>query len=475
MSTAPTKALGGARTRDRLLRGCAVAIGALALFALTAQGGINGGGRARGVITAFGSIFVNGVEYGLAGSTITVNGSPATEAQLRIGQVVTVDGVVSGGTSGQASSVAFESDVRGAVTAVDPVAATFTVLGQKVKVDGGTVFDAAFVPANLAGIAVGRVVEVSGFRNSTSQLVATRVQPSASSGDRVVGTISSLNETTLRFKIGALTVDYSNAAVIKGNLANGVLVEVRGPRAIGTTLKATRVEVEDEFGGESGEGGSIEGIVTSAYANGVFAINGQVIVVNTSTQFVDGTRADLVADARAEAEGRFDSRGRIAATKVEIKHPDDAYVFATVGSVNLTSKTVGLVGLKVTTNAQTRFVDQGDLRLQPFALKDLHTGDTVEIRGYETRLARNVTAQRLTRLKDDNRTRIGGRVSSVRSGSFVVLDLNVVTSTGTVFRDKAGRAITAAKFYSTAANREVRVRGDWNGTTFVAEEVELED
>jgi hypothetical protein len=150
-------------------------------------------------------------------------------------------------------------------------------------------------------------------------------------------------------------------------------------------------------------------------------------------------------------------------------------VFATVGSVNLTNKSVSLVGLKVTTNAQTRFVDQGDLRLQPFALKDLHTGDTVEIRGYETRLARNVTAQRLTRLKDDNRTRIGGRVSSVRSGSFVVLDLNVVTSTGTVFRDKAGRAITAAKFYSTAANREVRVRGDWNGTTFVAEEVELED
>src|SRR4249919_3524788 len=109
-------------------------------------------------------------------SLFSVNGTPATENKLRIGQIVTVDGVVIGTTSGQATSVEFESDVRGAVTAVDPATTSFTVLGQKVKVDGGTVFDSGFVPANLSGIKVGRVVEVSGFRNSTSQLVAARVQ-----------------------------------------------------------------------------------------------------------------------------------------------------------------------------------------------------------------------------------------------------------------------------------------------------------
>ena len=65
MSITSTSALGGTRVRQRLLRGGVLAIGALTLFALAAQGGINGGGRARGVITAFGSIFVNGVEYEL--------------------------------------------------------------------------------------------------------------------------------------------------------------------------------------------------------------------------------------------------------------------------------------------------------------------------------------------------------------------------------------------------------------------------
>jgi hypothetical protein len=475
MSIASTSALGGTRIRQRLLRGGAIAIGALGLFAMVAQGGINGGGRARGVITAFGSIFVNGVEFDLTGSTIIVNGKPVTEDKLRIGQVVTVDGVVSGTTSGQATQVEFESDVRGAVTAVDPATTTFTVLGQKVKVDGGTTFDAAFVPANLAGVKIGRVVEVSGFRNSTSQLVASRVQASSETEDRVVGTLSSLNQSTLTFMVNALRVDYSSAALIEGVLANGVIVEVQGPRSTTGTLRARRVQVEDGFEGEAGEGASLEGIVTAAYVNGRFSVNGQVIVVTTSTQFVDGSRADLVADAKVEAEGHFNAGGQIVASKVAIKHPDDAYVFATVGSVDLTKRTVSLVGLKVTTTTATRFEDQSDLRLKPFALKDLHSGDTVEIRGYETRLARNVTAQQLIRMKDENRTRIGGRVSSVKTGAFVVLDINVVTTVATKYLDKAGRAITAAKFFSSAANRDVKVRGDWNGTTLVAEEVEFQD
>jgi len=35
--------------------------------------------------------------------------------------------------------------------------------------------------------------------------------------------------------------------------------------------------------------------------------------------------------------------------------------------------------------------------------------------------------------------------------------------------------ITASAFYSKAANREVKVRGDWNGSVFAATEVEFED
>ncbi len=40
---------------------------------------------------------------------------------------------------------------------------------------------------------------------------------------------------------------------------------------------------------------------------------------------------------------------------------------------------------------------------------------------------------------------------------------------------KLDNVITSSKFFSTAANREVKVRGDWNGTNFVAEEVEFDN
>ena len=142
-----------------------------------------------------------------------------------------------------------------------------------------------------------------------------------------------LDEANLTFRIGTLRVNYAHASLIEGDLANGALVEVQGPRASGLTLIARKVNVEDGgLGGEPGEGGSIEGLVTSPLDAGFFAINGQVIIIKPTTVFEDGGRADLVNNARVEAEGRFDAKGRIVAEKVKIEHEDDAYVLRVVGN-----------------------------------------------------------------------------------------------------------------------------------------------
>jgi hypothetical protein len=167
-------------------------------------------------------------------------------------------------------------------------------LGQRISVNGGTKFSGAFNPANLAGVKVGSIVEVSGFRTSAGALSASSVQISPSSFDRIVGTVSRLDGNTHSFYIGALRVNYANASLLEGHLANGVLVEVQGPRASGTTLIARSVKVEDEgLGGEPGDGASIEGLVTSPLDAGFFSINGQVVIIKSTTVFVDGGRADL--------------------------------------------------------------------------------------------------------------------------------------------------------------------------------------
>ena len=459
--------------RPRVL---AVALLAMTFWALGANGGINGGGRARGVITAFGSIFVNGVEYDLTGSQISVNNTPATETELHVGEVVSVDGFVNAdGVTGEAATVEFRSDIRGTVSSVSTASSSLKVLGQTVLVNGATAFDPAFVPANLSGVKTGRVVEVSGYRNSSGQLVATRVQREDAIDDRVVGTVSGLDAGSFGFLVNELRVDYSSAMLVDAGLANGVLVEIEGPRAVSGVMHARTVQIEQpELGGDTGAGASLEGIVTTALVNSRFAVNGQLVSISTTTKFVNGTRKDLLLDTRVEVEGRIATGGRIAASKVTFKFDDDAYIFAVVDSVTPATRTVQLVGLTATLDTSTRLEDQSDLRLKPFTLRDLSPGDTVEIRGFEARLPRFVKVQQLIREKADPRTIVGGRVSAIRGREFDLLDLTVLTTSATRYRDAADRAITATRFFTTAANRDVKVRGTWNGTNFQAEQVELQ-
>ncbi len=76
-------------------------------------GGIGGSGMtSSGSISAFGSIFVNGVEYETNGAMITVDGDSATEADLGLGMVVLVIGTVNDdGVTGTAEQVIFDDEV----------------------------------------------------------------------------------------------------------------------------------------------------------------------------------------------------------------------------------------------------------------------------------------------------------------------------------------------------------------------------
>src|SRR5256885_5141775 len=81
------------RAFQAILVGIALLLASCGGGQLTA--GIEGSGApvtTVGSITGFGSIFVNGVEYATAGAQIGIDGQPGTEAQLSVGDVVTVVG-----------------------------------------------------------------------------------------------------------------------------------------------------------------------------------------------------------------------------------------------------------------------------------------------------------------------------------------------------------------------------------------------
>jgi hypothetical protein len=309
----------------------AVVVSAGAAGPLLAGGGIGGTGIVFGPITAFGSIFVNGIEFSTDGAEILIEGRPSRESDLRLGMLVTVSGSVNAdGVSGQAVAVRYCDEVEGPLTenhvGADGIG-RLRVLEQIVDVGPATVFDAGTTGvADIRAIPVNALVEVSGYSQGTGLIYATRIEVKERiwQGGKieVKGIIQDLGIDT--FRIGELTVSWAEAVLLPNvPMANGLYVEVHGSRGFDAQGRLIAEHVEREghgIVGVSGEGDRVEvhGIVTSALANGIFHINGQPVEIKPDTRFDDGTAADLVVGAEVEAEGTM-VNGVLVADEVEIE------------------------------------------------------------------------------------------------------------------------------------------------------------
>jgi len=111
-------------------------------------GGIGGSGvSSSGTIDAFGSIFVNGVEFETGEAEVILDGESVGESALGLGMVVLVKGTINDdGITGTATRVIFDNEVQGPVTDIqlidDGSSKILTVLGVTVIVEQtGTVFE----------------------------------------------------------------------------------------------------------------------------------------------------------------------------------------------------------------------------------------------------------------------------------------------------------------------------------------------
>src|SRR6516162_9150208 len=170
---------------------------------------------ATGVITGFGSIFVNGIHFQTSGATIRRNGQVVDQSQLAVGQVARIKGQANeSDESGNADEVDVDESVVGPINAIDATNNVVTVLAQTVKINGGTSFSKDIQPADVTGLKVGDVIRVDGMYDSSGTIVATRVERgSASAPFQVAGTVSGLNSAAHTFMINALIVDYSSATI----------------------------------------------------------------------------------------------------------------------------------------------------------------------------------------------------------------------------------------------------------------------
>jgi uncharacterized protein DUF5666 len=320
----------------RALKGAfSLAIGALALAACGGSGtqtaGIDRGGIATpvsvvGPITGFGSIIVNDVHYNVDKASVVVDGDAATASDLELGQVVTVVGERdASGATGTATQVLFQTNVRGPISALDTATSEITVLGQKVIVGSSTVFDLAGLPAAFGSLRVGDLVAVSGFVSAHGAIEATRIQSvMASSGLLAFGVVSNLDSALLRFNLGALVVDYSQATLIQGFASGGpsngdrVLVRATSTAPSGALLAREVRRAEDEEA-QAGQEAEVEGLITRFGSATDFDVGGRPVTTTATTTYQGGGSSALALNVKVEVEGAVNASGVIVATLVAIE------------------------------------------------------------------------------------------------------------------------------------------------------------
>lgn len=450
------------------------------------DGGIGRTGIAKGPISTFGSIVVNGVHYDTSSATFTVNGAPGSQEDLRVGQVVTVSGSIDdNGIDGDADEVEFEDDVTGPVESIDPVAGQLVVLGQTVLISAETSFDDSIRPASIDGLTVNDIIEVSGLVDASGRITATRIESKAGETElEVRGIVGNLNTTSFLFDINGLTVDYSAATLENfsgGALTDGDLVEAKGTSfGAGGELIATLVEREDGLAGVAdGVHIEIQGFITRFQSAQDFDVTGLPVTTTTSTVYEGGAEGDLELNVKVEVEGDVDASGVLVATKVEIRRAKAVRVTANVDSVNATANSLVLLGITVTVDLLTRLEDKSDADVRPLTLANINSGDYVEIRGAEFPAGSGtILATILERDDADPDTILQGFVESFEPPSFTILGVTIQTGGSTVFRNVNDVEISSTDFFDQLAlepNLLVKAKGtEISGSVISADEVEFE-
>jgi hypothetical protein len=166
-----------------------------------------------GVITGFASICVNGIEVHYDDTvTVDVDGTAATIATLRAGQMVVIQADGSR-PAAYARTISVRNELIGQIQSVMPGSATLTVAGQPVSVPVGIPGADRFGPGDW--------VSVSGLRREDGVVVASRLATAAAGRWMVRGVVVRQGDV---IRVGSLVLPEA----VAGGVQAGQFVTVSG-------------------------------------------------------------------------------------------------------------------------------------------------------------------------------------------------------------------------------------------------------
>lgn len=378
----------------------------------TSDGGTPGTTTTSGIITGFGSVYINGVEYETDNASITIDGSQSAETELGVGDVCVLEGSVNAdGITGTATAVTCTDELEGYVLDVSSLTngiGAMNVMGQTVTVTADTVFESN-MKASIADLVANDIVEVHGYPDGTGNILATRIETKNAATDiEVKGLISNLDSILMTFNLGTLLVDYSSATEVAANLTDGLYVEVKtqDPLTNGSTLIASKVEIEEdgdlEVDGNEGEDLKVQGIVSNITATS-FDFNGTTVLFASLETGDDFDVESLVDGMIITVEGHIDANGNFVVEEVEEDHASENEVEGLVTGATDTTITISVnsVAMTFSVNNETRMIDKQDqggvVPVFYFSLTDIAIGDFVDIDYYIDEISGNKIATKVKR------------------------------------------------------------------------------
>lgn len=439
-----------------------------------------------GVITGFGSVYVNGTRYDTSDVSVTMDDEPGNLLRLKVGQYVELKGhrhQYWNYAETSADIIRYHDVLEGPITSIDVGADSFVAMGQTVLVTLDTVFGDDITPASVEGLTVGDVVEVSGIVPADGVIDATRIdiKPDAGPYD-VSGYVTSVSVAEHRFGLNGLVVDYSTANMedfVAADPAVGDLVKVIGSTFLTDgALVALRVELRSDDYLTAGPGDviEVEGTVEDFVSVTDFRVAPWDVTTTANTTYEHGTAADLADGVKVRVKGVANADGILVAHKIAFQEVSTIRIVAQLDALSPDGD-LTLLGVEAATTDNTVFQDMSALALREFGLDDLAVGNWLDVRGYEEPEGSGaVIATHVVRIDPASMVRMRGPFRDPAPPSFDILSVLVTTDPYTCFivegitcQDR----MTAAEFFAQATGQQVEAWGTWNAPVLDPVKVEI--
>ncbi len=389
--------------------------------------------QSKGVITNFGSVYVNGVRFSTDDTTVsTDDNDDASEDDLNVGMNVTVQGrKTADGSINTASHIDYNVHAEGQIESISLSANQLVVLGQVYQIDSRTVFEDKL----FSELKVADVVEISAIKSADQTWLATHIETSdAADTYKLIGEIANLDESVQTFNVGSVSVNYSQA-VIEGILANGALVKISSAQgAVDGLIVADEVELKDD--NSDSDKLALDGIIISV-SETQFVIAGKTVQWDENTQFRAGNSGDLNVGIRVKIEGA-ELDGNIVASVIRFDKQGEIEVKGVVQAIDIQSNTLTVLDTVFLVDEYSQLKDDSDSDIRRFRLDLLSIGDLVEIEAFsngEDLIVKTLEREETeaSRNNDDAEAKMKGQVIAIEGQTFELHGAIVTTGAFTAY------------------------------------------